>query len=584
MEEKDEKELLQEIEEYNKKIEENPNNATYYNNRGISYFKLENYKKSVKDYSKAIELDPNDAVYYYNRGLSHFKLENYEKSVKDYSKAIESNPNNAVYYYSRGRSYVKLEEYVEAIKDYSKAIELNLNYSSAYNGRGILYAKLEEYEKAKKDYSKAIELNPNDAVYYYNRGITYTNMNKYEKAIKDYSKAIELDSENTAYYNNRGFSYFKFQKYEDAIKDYSKAIELDSRNALYYCNRGLTYLKLKKYKEANQDYNTAMELNPVDGIYKKLKNLKEIIENNSKSIELSDSNILSNEFKKEIFEQTINNDTEKSKNSEDSDERPESQMYNDAVNKHLNAKKDEDFEDAEKEFNSFIEYANSIDEYPELKNNVEEAKLYKIASKEKVYRLKGYLIFADILGWKGIWKKREKNAASILISIKKTLEKEKIRSINLISDTFIICSEDYKVINKIAKKLMEICLENDFPLRGAISYGECYNKDTVYVGPAIDETASWHNEGEEIGIFYTPSAKKQIEKKGFDDIKLKSIFLIEGSVKIKSGKIKTFFIDWYNEKTEENFYNIFEKIDKTSVNIYLKYLNTEENMNIHFKK
>ena len=38
-------------------------------------------------------------------------------------------------------------------------------------------------------------------------------------------------------------------------------------------------------------------------------------------------------------------------------------------------------------------------------------------------------------------------------------------------------------------------------IRGATSYGECYNKDMVYIGQAVDEAASWHEKGEEIWNF-----------------------------------------------------------------------------------
>ncbi|WVU49781.1 hypothetical protein V3R02_01860 [Fusobacterium nucleatum] len=45
MDEKKKEELLKEIEEYTEKIEKEPNNDIYYNNRGLSYFLLKNMKK-----------------------------------------------------------------------------------------------------------------------------------------------------------------------------------------------------------------------------------------------------------------------------------------------------------------------------------------------------------------------------------------------------------------------------------------------------------------------------------------------------------------------------------------------------------
>ena len=186
------------------------------------------------------------------------------------------------------------------------------------------------------------------------------------------------------------------------------------------------------------------------------------------------------------------------------------------------------------------------------------------------------------MGWKGIWKKfsltEEKfGVVNRLLTIRIELENEikkqnSICSVNLISDTFIIYSQSFEMSKNLSKKLMTLCLENNLVIRGAISYGECYNKDTVYVGPAVDEAASWHDEGEEIGIFYTPSAKQEItNKKEFKKYDLPKDF-----IKLKSGEIKTFFINWYDDKSKKKFYKIFNEIDKTKIEVYLKYLNTEE--------
>ena len=224
------------------------------------------------------------------------------------------------------------------------------------------------------------------------------------------------------------------------------------------------------------------------------------------------------------------------------------------------------------------------------KNNSEIDKLTKKVEliesifKDEPQKLEGYLIFADILGWKGIWKKQDKkDIANVTFFIKNILEKEfdrelkeKKYNISLISDTFIVFFKEWELSNKLSKKLIELCLENDLVIRGAISYGECYNKDTVYVGPAVDEAASWHDEGEEIGIFCTPSAKQEIINNDYD--------LPEDFIKLKSGEINTFFINWYNKETKKKFDELFSKIDKSSIKVYLKYLNTEKKFDKYLKE
>ncbi|OFL29452.1 hypothetical protein HMPREF2775_09295 [Fusobacterium sp. HMSC064B12] len=358
--------------------------------------------------------------------------------------------------------------------------------------------------------------------------MTYAYLKNYKEAIVNFNKAIDLNPSDEGYYYNRGLAYNNFNNYKMAIINFDKAIELNPNFSVAYNNRGITYAYLKNYKEAIVNFDKAIDLNPSDSL---AFNLKEITI--------------------EIFEKEKSNKTEEFK-------------------KLL----------SEGNFNKLKEFISKEQDLKDSNNDaIKEFDLIENIIKDKSSKLKGYLIFADILGWKGIWKKQDKldELVTILFVIKSILEKETktlkdSHNINLISDTFIIYSKTFKTTNKLSKKLIELCLENNLVIRGAISYGECYNKDTVYVGPAVDEAASWHDEGEEIGIFYTPSGKQEI----INNPKIKNSNLLEDIIKIKSGEIKTFFIDWYNDKTKKKFYELFNTIDKTSIKVYLKYLNTEK--------
>jgi tetratricopeptide (TPR) repeat protein len=256
------------VADYTKAIELNPDDAVYYGNRGFSYAKLEEHEKAVEDYTKTIELRPDNAALYDNRGSSYDKLEEHEKAVEDYTKAIELRPDEGAYYSKRGSSYFELKEYGKVVADYTKAIELRPDGAVLYGNRGFSYAKLEEHEKAVEDYTKAIELRPDEGVYYSQRGSSYFELKEYGKVVEDYTKAIELNPDDAVYYNNRGFNYGKLEEYGKAVEDYTKAIELNPDDAVYYGNRGDCYYELKEYEKAAADRTKAMELDPDNADHK----------------------------------------------------------------------------------------------------------------------------------------------------------------------------------------------------------------------------------------------------------------------------------------------------------------------------
>ena len=483
--------------------------------------------KEIEEYTEKIKEEPNNSIYYNNRGRAYRELENYEEAIKDYNEAIELDPNNSIYYNNRGRAYRELENYEEAIKDYKKAIELEPDEAYYYYSRGRTYRELENYEETIKDYKKVIELEPNNETYYNSIATTYYNFKEFEKAIENYKKAIELDSNNSSYYNNIAAAYYNLKEYDKAIESCNSAIEL-TNNDLFYSNRGRIYSKLKKYQEAIGEYEKTIELNPDNEMTKKLKDIT--------------SNYLKGNFKK-----------------------------------------------TKASLISFREKYKTMSEKHPLDLSFEELTEIKDFLENIQEELEGYLTFADILGWKGIWRKQNTKEEKVdtlntLLFIKNKLEEEfkdkkESYKINLISDTYVIYAKEQELSNKLSKRLIELCLENDLLIRGATSYGKFYNNDMVYIGQAVDDAASWHEKGEEIGIFYTPSARLN-EK--ISNSKLEEIFLINGEVNTKNGKIETFFVNWYSEENKKNFYNIM-KNEIITPDISSKYFNTEKKLNKYVK-
>ena len=553
------------IQNYDKAIELDSNvNSVYYYNRGNAYFSLGKFEEAIQDYNKAIDLNPNDDLSYSNRGNAYFSLGKFEDAIQDYNKAIDLNPNNASYYNNRGTTFTNLEKYEDAIQDYNKTIDLNPNDNYAYFNRGAAFTYLNEYEKAINDFNKAIDLNPNDDSAYFNRGTAFTNLSNYEKAINDFNKAIDLNSNNASYYNYRGTLYINQGNYDEAVKDFSKAIELNPNDKEYYYNLGILYIDLNNYEKAIETLNKAIDLDPN---FSDARNVIEIIsttQNNKKVIK----------FGKNGSKQSI----------KESKEPIYSIIFNQINSLYITANFKKIKDELLPKIQDFKKESKKQKNNSEIDKLTKKVELIEFIFKDEPQKLEGYLIFADILGWKGIWKKQDKkNIASVTFLIKNILEKEfdrelkeKKYNISLISDTFIVFSKEWELSNKVSKKLIELCLENDLVIRGAISYGECYNKDTVYVGQAVDEAASWHDEGEEIGIFCTPSAKQEIINNDYD--------LPEDFIKLKSGEINTFFINWYNKETKKKFNELFSKIDKSSIKIYLKYLNTEKKFDKYLKE
>ncbi len=167
------------------------NNWLAYNNRGVAYNDLGNYRQAIEDCNRAIEIG-SDYTAYINRGAAYNGLGNYRQAIEDCDGAIKIKPYNAEAYINRGNAYGGLGNYGQAIGDYNEAIRLKANSDITYYGRGTLYAKNGQYQLAIEDFNKAIGLNPGYMKAYNNRGFVYLNHGDNISGCRDARKACEL--------------------------------------------------------------------------------------------------------------------------------------------------------------------------------------------------------------------------------------------------------------------------------------------------------------------------------------------------------------------------------------------------------
>lgn len=141
----------------------------------------------------------------------------------------------------------------------------------------------------------------------------------------------------------------------------------------------------------------------------------------------------------------------------------------------------------------------------------------------------GFVIFIDVLGIKGIWKRKDpslviKNWKEIIgkfnDSINNSIRHLKPYSITL-SDTIIItceCECNIENIDSIFQSLMQpfiYSISLEFFLRGTISYVMTFLSPQLIIGRSIDEAAEWHNQLEWIGIATTPNLSMFYLGKGY---------------------------------------------------------------------
>lgn len=67
--------------------------ADKHKTEGNELMKQEKFKEALEQYNKAIEIDANNAVYYCNRAAAHSKLSDFVNSIEDCKNALKIDPS-----------------------------------------------------------------------------------------------------------------------------------------------------------------------------------------------------------------------------------------------------------------------------------------------------------------------------------------------------------------------------------------------------------------------------------------------------------------------------------------------------------
>lgn len=318
---------LNRLEEYNKRIELNPNSSMLYfkradfknNKKRRTYEKnlFKDYQSAIEDYNKAIELGINGnfkSKLYRNRGNAKEALGDYYGAIEDYTMVLESKADeslvSSVLNY-RGNTKSKLKDYEGALSDYMLAIAIFPSEANGYFNIGRIKMEQMKYEEAIDAFSIFIKLNPEIYDGYKSRGNAKFLVGDYQGAMLDYASVIRLKPNSNSYFE-RGLKHQKLQNYFEAVKDFNKAIELEKKIVNLYLilfERGKVKIEIKDYHGAILDYKKAIELNP-DKVNEVAPLLSQLVKK-AKSIKNTEFNY-NEKDNKNVIEINLDKDSERS--------------------------------------------------------------------------------------------------------------------------------------------------------------------------------------------------------------------------------------------------------------------------------
>lgn len=228
---------------------------------GNKLFKEGDMDGAIAHYEKAIELEPHNVTFYNNKAAALTRQKKYQEAVDCATKGIEIGRQHGADYESIAKAYTKIAGAENARGNLEAAISA-LQSSLLEKKDPTVKRELTKLEQLKAKRDAAAYENPEIAEKEKEEGNKCFREGNIPKAIEHYNEAIKRAPRDARLYSNRAGAYSKLGEMPMAIKDCDKAIELDPKFVKAYTRKGYCHIQMKEYHKALDDYQEALRIDP----------------------------------------------------------------------------------------------------------------------------------------------------------------------------------------------------------------------------------------------------------------------------------------------------------------------------------
>jgi len=229
--------------------------------RGNAAYKKKDFVTAHAEYDKAIELDPTDMTFYNNKGAVYLEEKNYEKCIETCEKAVEVGRENRADFKLIAKAFVRIANAYKLKENYEKS---KYYYEKAMSEHRTPETRdlLSKVEKILKEQERLAYIDLDKSKEEKEKGNECFKNGKYPDAISHYTEAIKRNPEDSRIFSNRAACYTKLAEFNLGLEDCKECIRLDPAFIKGYIRKAKIELGLKQYSKAQESYEKALEVDP----------------------------------------------------------------------------------------------------------------------------------------------------------------------------------------------------------------------------------------------------------------------------------------------------------------------------------
>jgi len=237
--------------------------ATAEKDKGNDLFSKRKFDEALEFYNRAIEIDPTECTFYSNRAAVYLHKKDYERTIEEYKKAIEVGKEHRADYISISKIWFRLGQAYQAQDKLADAI-------AAYE-KSLIEHRDSKVEKALKEVKALLKkreeeayINPELSEEHKKKGNEYFQEGKWPEAIHEYTEALRRDPKNYKVLSNRALCYTKVMDWQKGLDDCEAILKIDPKFVKAYIRKGKIQQFLKQYHKALDTFKQGLDLDPTN--------------------------------------------------------------------------------------------------------------------------------------------------------------------------------------------------------------------------------------------------------------------------------------------------------------------------------
>ncbi len=249
------------IKAINKQIEQHPDNAVLYFNRGNQFLELQQLKPAIRDFQKAISLDSVNISFYHALAQVYFSTSNIKEAINILKLGKRAVPNHPPTLIKLGKYHFYLKEHQKAVNFLNDALKINPALAEAYLVKYLILIEKEDTAAAIANLQTVVELEPENIQAYLELAEVFIRKGD-PLALAYIDNALRIDSVNIQALFKKAMYFQQNKNYTEAIRHYKKINRLEPQYEKSFYNLGHIYFQLDSLAQAYKYFEFAIKVSP----------------------------------------------------------------------------------------------------------------------------------------------------------------------------------------------------------------------------------------------------------------------------------------------------------------------------------